>query len=79
MIFSCCVMSDHEQMGVIPIFHRYNHSSFISIGKVWDRADEFVPERFDLEGPIPNESNTDFRLLYNIEIHYFILLFMGSI
>ncbi|PAN48629.1 hypothetical protein PAHAL_9G396300 [Panicum hallii] len=31
--------------------------------EVWDRADEFVPERFDLEGPIPNESNTDFRFV----------------
>ncbi|KQJ97695.1 carotene epsilon-monooxygenase, chloroplastic [Brachypodium distachyon] len=31
--------------------------------EVWDRADEFVPERFDLEGPVPNESNTDFRFV----------------
>ncbi|KAL6905297.1 hypothetical protein ACP4OV_002898 [Aristida adscensionis] len=31
--------------------------------EVWDRADEFDPERFDLEGPIPNESNTDFRFI----------------
>ncbi|KAJ3681916.1 hypothetical protein LUZ60_014489 [Juncus effusus] len=31
--------------------------------QVWDRADEFVPDRFDLEGPIPNESNTDFRFI----------------
>ncbi|VAH17859.1 unnamed protein product [Triticum turgidum subsp. durum] len=31
--------------------------------EVWDRADEFIPERFDLEGPIPNESNTDFRFI----------------
>ncbi|XP_078155673.1 cytochrome P450 superfamily protein isoform X1 [Carex rostrata] len=31
--------------------------------QVWDRADEFIPERFDLEGPIPNESNTDFRFI----------------
>ncbi|GKV37630.1 hypothetical protein SLEP1_g45634 [Rubroshorea leprosula] len=31
--------------------------------QVWERADEFVPERFDLEGPIPNESNTDFRFI----------------
>mgnify|MGYP007109620788 FL=1 len=29
--------------------------------KVWDRAEEFIPERFDLDGPVPNESNTDFR------------------
>ncbi|KAL6641425.1 hypothetical protein ACP70R_019606 [Stipagrostis hirtigluma subsp. patula] len=31
--------------------------------EVWDRADEFDPERFDLEGPVPNESNTDFRFI----------------
>lgn len=31
--------------------------------QVWDRAEEFVPERFDLEGPIPNETNTDFRFI----------------
>ncbi|KAJ4705064.1 Cytochrome P450 [Melia azedarach] len=31
--------------------------------QVWDRAEEFWPERFDLEGPIPNESNTDFRFI----------------
>ncbi|KAJ3689800.1 hypothetical protein LUZ61_018964 [Rhynchospora tenuis] len=31
--------------------------------QVWDQAHEFVPERFDLEGPVPNESNTDFRFI----------------
>ncbi|XP_024023002.1 carotene epsilon-monooxygenase, chloroplastic [Morus notabilis] len=31
--------------------------------KVWERAEEFVPERFDMEGPVPNESNTDFRFI----------------
>ncbi|CAM6128153.1 unnamed protein product [Calypogeia fissa] len=30
---------------------------------VWDQAEEFIPERFDLEGPVPNESNTDFRYI----------------
>lgn len=29
--------------------------------QVWDNAEEFLPERFDLEGQIPNEVNTDFR------------------
>ena len=28
---------------------------------VWDRPDDFFPERFDLDGPVPNEQNTDFR------------------
>lgn len=31
--------------------------------QVWERADDFLPERFDLEGPIPNETNTDFRFI----------------
>ncbi|XP_062165801.1 carotene epsilon-monooxygenase, chloroplastic isoform X2 [Alnus glutinosa] len=31
--------------------------------KVWERAEEFLPERFDLEGPVPNETNTDFRFI----------------
>ncbi|KAI7996087.1 hypothetical protein LOK49_LG10G01566 [Camellia lanceoleosa] len=31
--------------------------------QVWDRAEEFVPERFDLDGPMPNETNTDFRFI----------------
>ncbi|KAL2323168.1 hypothetical protein Fmac_027547 [Flemingia macrophylla] len=31
--------------------------------EVWDRAEEFVPERFDLDGPVPNETNTDFRFI----------------
>uniref|UniRef100_A0A2P2LGM3 Uncharacterized protein n=1 Tax=Rhizophora mucronata TaxID=61149 RepID=A0A2P2LGM3_RHIMU len=35
-----------------------------SFYKVWERAEEFLPERFDLEGPVPNETNTDFRYLF---------------
>ncbi|KAK9158718.1 hypothetical protein Scep_005292 [Stephania cephalantha] len=31
--------------------------------QVWERANEFVPERFDLDGPVPNETNTDFRFI----------------
>ncbi|CAI9097896.1 OLC1v1034415C4 [Oldenlandia corymbosa var. corymbosa] len=31
--------------------------------QVWESAEDFVPERFDLEGPVPNESNTDFRFI----------------
>ncbi|KAL2514309.1 Carotene epsilon-monooxygenase [Forsythia ovata] len=31
--------------------------------QVWDRAEEFMPERFDLEGPVPNETNTDYRFI----------------
>lgn len=29
--------------------------------KVWENADDFIPERFDLDGPVPNETNTDYR------------------
>lgn len=28
---------------------------------VWEDPDVFRPERFDLDGPMPNENNTDFR------------------
>ncbi|KAJ1377329.1 Cytochrome P450, partial [Sesbania bispinosa] len=38
--------------------YNIHHSS-----EVWDRAEEFVPERFDLDGPMPNETNTDFRFI----------------
>ncbi|GFS45705.1 cytochrome P450 superfamily protein [Actinidia rufa] len=31
--------------------------------QVWERAEEFVPERFDLDDPVPNETNTDFRFI----------------
>ncbi|KAK3226665.1 hypothetical protein Dsin_006527 [Dipteronia sinensis] len=38
--------------------YNIHHSS-----QVWERAEEFLPDRFDLEGPIPNETNTDFRFI----------------
>ncbi|CAO2824128.1 unnamed protein product [Amaranthus hypochondriacus] len=38
--------------------YNIHHSS-----QVWERAEEFIPERFDLEGPLPNETNTDFRFV----------------
>lgn len=31
--------------------------------QVWERAEDFVPERFELEGPVPNETNTDYRFI----------------
>ncbi|CAI5969236.1 unnamed protein product [Closterium sp. NIES-65] len=31
--------------------------------EVWERADEFMPERFDLDAPVPNEVNTDYRYI----------------
>ncbi|KAH0467753.1 hypothetical protein IEQ34_002786 [Dendrobium chrysotoxum] len=31
--------------------------------EVWDGAEDFMPERFDLEGPVPNETNTNFRFI----------------
>ncbi|GAB2257704.1 hypothetical protein Droror1_Dr00013864 [Drosera rotundifolia] len=31
--------------------------------QVWERAEEFLPERFDLSGPLPNEITTDFRFI----------------
>lgn len=38
--------------------YNIHHSS-----QVWERAEEFIPERFELDGPIPNETNTDFRFI----------------
>lgn len=38
--------------------YNIHHSS-----QVWERAEDFMPERFDLDGPIPNETNTDFRYI----------------
>lgn len=34
--------------------------------KVWEKAEEFSPERFDMEGPVPNETNTDFRYVLHL-------------
>ncbi|CAH9117735.1 unnamed protein product [Cuscuta europaea] len=30
---------------------------------VWERAEDFLPERFGIEDPMPNETNTDFRFI----------------
>lgn len=30
---------------------------------VWEQPDEFVPERFSLDDPVPNEANTNYRSL----------------
>ncbi|KAJ0613003.1 putative carotene epsilon-hydroxylase [Helianthus annuus] len=38
--------------------YNIHHSS-----KVWERAEEFIPERFGLDGPVPNESNTDYKFI----------------
>lgn len=38
--------------------YNIHHSS-----EVWESAEEFLPERFDLEGSVPNETNTDFRFI----------------
>ncbi|KAF6138894.1 hypothetical protein GIB67_025623 [Kingdonia uniflora] len=31
--------------------------------QVWERAEKFVPERFNLDGPMSNETNTDYRFI----------------
>eukprot|EP00803_Ostreobium_quekettii_P005980 evm.model.scf_345.2 EVM.evm.TU.scf_345.2 scf_345:33857-40216(+) len=30
---------------------------------VWENAEDFIPERFGMEGPVPNESNTDYKFI----------------
>ena len=48
------------------------------IYKVWERAEEFVPERFGLDGPVPNESNTDFRYLFLLVPLYYHFFDFGT-
>lgn len=43
--------------------------------KVWDRAEEFLPERFDLDGPVPNETNTDFRYAF-VSVHVHVCVYV---
>ena len=50
-----CVLYRENSLMFLICLHFYVFS------KVWDRSEEFIPERFDLEGPAPNESNTDYR------------------
>nr|GEY56743.1 carotene epsilon-monooxygenase, chloroplastic [Tanacetum cinerariifolium] len=38
--------------------YNIHHSS-----QVWESAEEFIPDRFDLDGPVPNESNTDYKYI----------------
>ncbi|KAJ8426577.1 hypothetical protein Cgig2_001246 [Carnegiea gigantea] len=43
--------------------------------QVWERAAEFIPGRFDLDGPVPNETNTDFRhVLVNTAFEMMIII-----
>lgn len=30
---------------------------------VWEDAEAFIPERFDMDGPVPNEQNTDYKYI----------------
>ncbi|XP_057983048.1 carotene epsilon-monooxygenase, chloroplastic isoform X4 [Malania oleifera] len=51
------LVAGHETTGSVLTWTLY------LLSKVWERAEEFVPERFELEGPVPNETNTDFRFI----------------
>ena len=31
---------------------------------VWDDAEEFIPERFGMEGPVPSEATPGFRQVH---------------
>lgn len=46
--------------------------------KVWDEAEEFIPELFDLEGPVPNENNTDFRYIFYLCVETTLLIVLNS-
>lgn len=45
----------------------FNHNHLESVEiiciAVWDDPEEFQPERFPLDGPVPNEQNTDYRYI----------------
>ncbi|RWR93838.1 carotene epsilon-monooxygenase, chloroplastic isoform X1 [Cinnamomum micranthum f. kanehirae] len=51
-------------ISVYNIHRSSQNSTYIFLlSKVWERAEEFLPERFNLEEPVPNEMNTDFRFI----------------
>lgn len=52
-----------------------HHFSNFFFYKVWERADDFIPERFHLESPVPNETNTDFRYLITCNLFNMLLSF----
>nr|GMD41556.1 carotene epsilon-monooxygenase, chloroplastic [Ipomoea batatas] len=60
-----------QEADVLPGGYKVNAGQDIMISvynihhsaKVWERAEDFLPERFGLEDPIPNETNTDFRFI----------------
>ncbi|KAM7468246.1 hypothetical protein LguiB_015808 [Lonicera macranthoides] len=60
-----------QEIDVLPGNYKVNAGQDIMISvynihhssQVWDRAAEFMPDRFNLEGPVPNETNTDFRFI----------------
>lgn len=40
---------------------------------VWEKPEDFLPERFSLDDPIPNEQNTNFRLTILTNLHYIVM------
>nr|GMD44504.1 carotene epsilon-monooxygenase, chloroplastic [Ipomoea batatas] len=60
-----------QEADVLPGGYKVNAGQDIMISvynihhsaKVWERAEDFLPERFGLDDPIPNETNTDFRFI----------------
>ena len=41
--------------------HRQHNTHHALCVQVWDNPEAFMPERFPLDQPPPNEQNTDYR------------------
>lgn len=48
----------------LPVYHPLPTAPHLPTAvTVWERPDDFEPERFPLDGPVPNEQNTDYKYI----------------
>lgn len=48
----------------LPVYHPLPTAPQLPTAvTVWERPDDFEPERFPLDGPVPNEQNTDYKYI----------------